>query len=91
MNLDRSRYSPSDAGVYRFNGRICMKFLGAFLVILLLTGCAGMSQGEQRMVSGAAIGAVVGGPVGGGVGALFGAGVGAGVGYAVDQSNQSGY
>ncbi len=56
--------------------------------LLLVSGCAGMSQGEQRMVSGAAIGAVVGGPVGGGIGALFGAGVGAGVGYAVDRSAQ---
>jgi osmotically inducible lipoprotein OsmB len=59
------------------------------LLALVLNGCAGMSQGEQRMVSGAAIGAVVGGPVGGGVGALLGAGVGAGVGYAVDQSHES--
>ncbi len=66
-----------------------MKSAVILLSVLVLTGCAGMSTGEQRMVSGAAIGAVVGGPVGGGVGALFGAGVGAGVGYAVDQSSQS--
>jgi hypothetical protein len=48
-----------------------------FLTLLLLSGCAGMDQTDQRLVSGAAIGGVFGGPIG--------AGVGAGVGYAVDR------
>lgn len=48
-----------------------------FLILLLVSGCAGMDRTDQRMVSGAAIGGVFGGPIG--------AGVGAGVGYAVDR------
>lgn len=48
-----------------------------FLILFLLSGCAGMDRTDQRMVSGAAIGGVFGGPIG--------AGVGAGVGYAVDR------
>ncbi len=48
-----------------------------FLILLLVSGCAGMDRTDQRMVSGAAIGGVFGGPIG--------AGIGAGVGYAVDR------
>ena len=55
-----------------------MKFNALLVVALLVSGCANMDKGEQRMVSGAAIGGVVAGPIG--------AGVGAGIGYIVDRS-----
>jgi hypothetical protein len=58
---------------------------------LLLTGCAGMSNTEQRVLTGAAIGAGAGaglGAVTGGLsipaGAIIGAGVGAVGGLALD-------
>jgi hypothetical protein len=55
-----------------------MKYLAAVMLVLLLAGCAGMNQSEQRMVSGAAIGGVVAGPIG--------AAVGAGAGYVYDRT-----
>ena len=54
---------------------------------LLLTGCAGMSNTEQRVLNGATIGAVTGGlsiPAG----AIIGAGAGAVTGLAVDLLKQ---
>jgi hypothetical protein len=51
--------------------------LTSLIVSLLVTGCANLSQTDQRVVSGAAVGGVFGGPIGGGVGA--------GVGYVVDR------
>jgi hypothetical protein len=57
-----------------------MKYAVALALVLLLTGCAGMNQSEQRMVSGAAMGGVVAGPVG--------AAVGAGAGYVYDRTRQ---
>lgn len=57
-----------------------VKILTAAIVLLLITGCAGMSQQEQRALSGGAIGAA-GGAV---IGAMAGnAGVGAAIGGAV--------
>jgi osmotically inducible lipoprotein OsmB len=62
---------------------------------LLLTGCAGMGNTEQRVLTGAAIGAGAGaglGAVTGGLsipaGAIIGAGAGAVTGLAVDALKQ---
>jgi uncharacterized membrane protein len=53
---------------------------------LTIIGCAGMSDTQQRTVSGAAIGAAAGAVVGGDTStALIGAGVGAASGYIYDQ------
>lgn len=54
-----------------------LTILLASTTLLFLSGCANMSQGEQRMWSGAAIGGTVAGPVG--------AAVGAGTGYVVSK------
>ena len=43
----------------------------------MLSGCANMSNPEQRMVSGAAIGGTIAGPIG--------AGIGLGTGYIVSK------
>lgn len=52
---------------------VCYGLLLALAVLgLMLTGCAGLSDREQREVSGAAIGGVVAGPLGAGLGALIG-------------------
>jgi hypothetical protein len=62
--------------------------------LLMLSGCSGMSQTQQRTLSGAGIGAgvgVVGTAVTGGCiscGAAIGAGVGAGAGYLYDKSQK---
>ena len=58
-----------------------------------LAGCAGMTQTEQRVGTGALGGGAVGGIIGSfsgnaGLGALLGAGVGAGGGYLYDQSQR---
>ena len=58
-----------------------------------LSGCAGMSDTQQRTLTGAAIGTAGGAAIGAmagnaGLGALIGAGVGAGTGYLVDRSRQ---
>ena len=44
----------------------------SLVLLLILTGCAGLNTAEQRMVSGAAMGGTVGGPFGAGAGALVG-------------------
>ncbi len=56
---------------------------------LLAGGCSGMSNTNQRMLSGGAVGAGTGLVVGGPVGAVVGAGVGAAGGYAYDQHQKS--
>ena len=51
-------------------------FLLISLIILFVSGCANMSNREQRVVSSMAVGGTIGGPIG--------AGIGAGVGLFVD-------
>ena len=46
-----------------------------------LSGCTGMNDTQQRMVSGAAIGGTLGGPIG--------AGIGGGIGWLVDVADAS--
>jgi hypothetical protein len=46
-------------------------------MVIMLSGCANMSNPEQRMVSGAAIGGTIAGPIG--------AGIGLGTGYIVSK------
>ena len=66
-----------------------------FLVIsLALSGCAGMSDTEQRALSGAAIGTAAGGIIGAiaghtGIGLAAGALVGAGSGYLYDHHEKA--
>jgi osmotically inducible lipoprotein OsmB len=67
-----------------------------FMLILTLGlfGCAGMSDTEQRTLSGGAIGAVAGTAIGAisgnaGWGAAIGAAVGAGGGYLYDKNEKS--
>ena len=65
-------------------------FLAAALVVSgSLSGCAGMSDTQQRTLSGAAIGTAGGALIGGSDGALIGAGVGALSGYLFDQHKKS--
>lgn len=64
------------------------------LATLALSGCAGMSDTQQRTLSGSAIGAAGGAAIGAisghaGKGALIGAGVGALGGYVYDQHQKS--
>ncbi|BBK42508.1 hypothetical protein STVA_25280 [Allostella vacuolata] len=72
-----------------------IRTLGAVLVAgALLTGCAGMSQTDQRVLSGGAIGAGGGavlGAIGGdaGLGAILGGAAGLAGGYLWDQHKQS--
>jgi len=54
-----------------------------------LSGCAGMSDTQQRTLSGAAIGAAGGALIGGSSGALIGTGVGAVGGYIYDNHKKS--
>ena len=57
---------------------------------LTVAGCAGMSDTQQRTLSGAAMGAAAGALIGGNTkGALIGAGVGAASGYIYDQHKKS--
>lgn len=68
-----------------------MVSLGA--AALLLAGCAGMTDTQQRTLSGAAIGAGTGAAIGAisgdaGWGAVIGAGVGAAGGYIYDRSQR---
>ena len=70
----------------------CPAFPALALSALLLAGCAGMDNTEQRVLTGAAIGAGAGaglGAVTGGLsipaGAIIGAGAGALTGVVVDQ------
>jgi len=45
---------------------------GLFALMISISGCANMTNPEQRAVSGAAIGGTFGGPIGAGIGALTG-------------------
>ncbi len=62
----------------------------ALVVSGALSGCAGMSDTQQRTLSGAAIGTAGGALIGGSKGALIGAGVGALGGYLYDSHKKSG-
>jgi hypothetical protein len=70
-------------------------FVVIILVIgLALAGCSGMSDTEQRTLSGGAIGAGAGAAVGAaagntGLGAVIGAGAGVAGGYLYDQHQKS--
>jgi uncharacterized membrane protein len=64
------------------------------VISLALGGCAGMSDTEQRTLSGAAIGTAAGGVVGAvagntGLGMAVGAAAGAGSGYLYDRHEKS--
>lgn len=70
----------------------------AIIIVLVLSlaflGCAGMSDSEQRTLSGAAIGAAAGTAIGAisgsaGWGAAIGAAAGAGGGYLYDKNEKS--
>lgn len=66
----------------------------ALAVVLVLSGCAGMSDTQRRTTQGGAIGAAGGALIGAfsgnaGEGALIGAGVGAVSGYLFDQHKKS--
>lgn len=68
--------------------------LSTLAVVLLLNGCAGMSDTERRTVQGGAIGAASGAVIGSfsgnaGKGALIGTGVGVVGGYLFDQHKKS--
>lgn len=58
-----------------------MKTIYISLTFLFLTGCTGMNDTQQRMVSGAAIGGTLAGPVG--------AAIGGGIGWMIDVGDQS--
>jgi osmotically inducible lipoprotein OsmB len=60
-----------------------------FCLTLLLGGCAGMSNTEQRVLSGGSIGAGSGLLFGGLPGAIVGGGAGALGGYLYDQHQES--
>jgi len=67
-----------------------MKFVFPILVVATLSGCAGMSDTEQRAVSGTAIGAAGGAAIGAiagntGLGLAIGAGAGLVGGLVVDK------
>lgn len=66
----------------------------ALTVVLVLSGCAGMSDTERRTAKGGAIGAASGAVIGSfsgnaGQGALIGAGVGAVGGYLFDKHKKA--
>ncbi len=71
------------------------KAMAALGLVALLTGCANMSSGEQRTLSGAAIGAAGGAAIGGlakgrpMTGAAVGAAAGALGGYLYDRHERS--
>lgn len=68
-----------------------MKALGSFILAgVLLTGCAGMSERDQRIISGAAIGGIAGNVLGGGSAAatVGGAAIGGLIGSEVDRNRQ---
>ncbi|MCG6941701.1 MAG: hypothetical protein LJE69_10680 [Thiohalocapsa sp.] len=65
----------------KYAAALAPALLSALLPALLLVGCAGMNNSEQRMVSGAAMGGVVAGPIG--------AAVGAGAGYIYDRTKSA--
>ena len=71
--------------------------IAVFALMFILTGCAGMTPTEQRVVSGGAIGAGSGAAIGAisggspGVGAAVGGAAGALGGYLLDQYDRSRY
>lgn len=71
-----------------------VKYTSVILVMAFMFGCAGMSETQQRTMSGGVMGAAAGAGVaaiaGGdaGVGALVGAGAGALGGYMIGESNK---
>lgn len=73
------------------------KVLAGLALMLMLTGCAGMSTTQQRVLSGGAIGAGSGAAIGAitggspGVGAAVGGAAGALGGYLYDQSQKGRY
>jgi osmotically inducible lipoprotein OsmB len=73
-----------------------IKYLGFVGLLFLLSGCAGMTPGEQRMVSGGAIGAGAGAAIGAisggsaGMGAVVGGAAGV-VGGAIVNGMHHGY
>ena len=71
-----------------------LKLPVALAAVLVLAGCAGMSDTERRTATGAAGGAAAGALIGSfsgnaGAGALIGAGVGGVGGYVYDQNQKS--
>lgn len=70
------------------------KFIVLFALLFMLAGCAGMSPGEQRTLSGGAIGAGAGAAIGAisggspGIGAAVGGAAGALGGYLLNQMDQ---
>ena len=71
-----------------------LRLATAFAAALVLAGCAGMSDTERRLATGAGAGAATGALIGSfsanaGKGALIGAGVGALGGYIYDQNQKS--
>ncbi len=80
--------------IYKKNMMYSAKTMLAVLALVSMTACSGMSQREQRVLSGAAIGAGVGtagaAMTGGCVscGAAIGTAVGAGAGYVVDRYDE---
>ena len=71
-----------------------LKILTVFLLAGVISGCAGMTDTQQRVLSGGAIGAGTGAAVGvlsggsGSTGAVIGGAAGAAGGYIVDQSEK---
>ena len=71
-----------------------LKVLTVFFLAGVLSGCAGMTDTQQRVLSGGAIGAGAGAAVGvlsggsGTTGAVIGGAAGAAGGYIVDQSEK---
>ena len=79
-------------------GRKTVRAVAVMLMLLfVLAGCAGMSQTQQRTLSGGAMGAGAGAAIGAisggsaGTGALVGGAVGALGGYLYGKSKQSGH
>lgn len=71
-----------------------LKIPAAFAAMLLLAGCAGMTDTQRRTATGAGAGAATGALIGSfsanaGKGALIGAGVGALGGFLYDQNQKS--
>ncbi|MDY0039429.1 MAG: YMGG-like glycine zipper-containing protein [Desulforhabdus sp.] len=72
-------------------------FIAVLALFFVLTGCAGMSPTEQRVLSGGAIGAGSGAAIGAisggspGVGAAVGGAAGALGGYLIDQYDRGRY
>ncbi|MBW1990525.1 MAG: hypothetical protein JRI59_00040 [Deltaproteobacteria bacterium] len=66
-----------------------LALMSILLLLAAASGCSGMSNTKQRMLSGGAMGAGTGLLIGGPVGAIVGGGVGAAGGYVYDQHQKS--